>query len=596
MVVYELAKRVFEVDFRNSIQLGRQRTGEDPPYTRVEDRVIIAPREETDISREHILVELLPESKVQITNRSQVNNITVGTDKQVAPGDVSVLALPTSVGVVGRVIQIKRKAVSHSPDLLASLPFKTIPPGSASDSVSKIFDSLSIGRSAVESERMLQGLQSTISLYQNATNVSEFFSMSAQALIDVGTLETAAALRWDGRRWQTEAILLNSGDGSSTDNADWAPSESVLQRVKEERRTFWRVPDPTASLMGVEALIAAPILDRNGEVIGALYGDRKQNAIGPSHQPIGELDALLVELLATSVASGISRLEHEQAAIQARVLFEQFFTPELSRQLESEPDLLLGKDTEVSLLFCDIRRLSEVSEQLGARLTIDWIQDVMETLSKCVAGHQGVLVDTLGDRLIGMWGAPAQRDDHAELACHAAIAMANELPALNRRWRQSLDQPVDLGIGVHTGMARVGNIGSPSKFKYGPLGTTVRITELVEQATRHLKVGILITEATMKQLSKTDSQEGESEKVLSTRRLSQIDGATNANPIDVYELAVDVSADWPEVKRRYESALDAIERGDLPTATSLLAKLLSTRPSDRAALSLMGRIDRSLMQ
>ena len=80
---------------------------------------------------------------------------------------------------------------------------------------------------------------------------------------------------------------------------------------------------------------------------------------------ITELEARLVELLASGVAAGLARLEQEQAALAARVQFEQFFTPELARQLALQPDLLKGRDTEVTLLFCDIRGFSRISERLG---------------------------------------------------------------------------------------------------------------------------------------------------------------------------------------------------------------------------------------
>jgi class 3 adenylate cyclase len=333
--------------------------------------------------------------------------------------------------------------------------------------------------------------------------------------------------------------------------------------------------------MNVKALVAAPIMNRKAEVVGVLYGDRRHGKGGKLAPQITEVEAILVEMLSTSVAAGLARLEQERVAVKARVLFEQFFTPELSRQLERQPDLLLGRDTEVTLLFCDIQRFSEVSEQLGARLTIDWIHDVMETLSSCIADHQGVLIDTLGDRLSGMWGAPEECPNHARLACRAAIAMVEQLPALNRRWQSVLEQPMALGIGIHTGVARVGNIGSTRKFKYGPLGSTVRIASRAEQATRELGTQILITNSTAGQL----------DEEFATRRLIDLSMRESADPIELFELAADVPADWVEMKRRYDSALNAYDKGDIPTATRLLAKILSDHPCDRVSLQLLARIN-----
>ena len=137
--------------------------------------------------------------------------------------------------------------------------------------------------------------------------------------------------------------------------ADWRPSKTILERVRDEKRTYRRVPaqcvDTTVSLVGVEALVASPILDAGGQVIGAIYGDRRASAEMKGAPQITELEAMLVELLAFGVAAGLARVKQEQAALKARVQFEQFFTPELARQLESEPDLLAGKDAEISAVL-----------------------------------------------------------------------------------------------------------------------------------------------------------------------------------------------------------------------------------------------------
>ena len=206
-----------------------------------------------------------------------------------------------------------------------------------------------------------------------------------------------------------------------------------------------------SSLAQVDAVAASPILDRNGEVIGALYGDRQAGAASPLAPRITQADAMLVETLAAGVAAGIARLEQEQAALAAQVRFEQFFTPELARELTLHPDLLEGRDAEVSLLFCDICGFSGIAEQLGPAGTMEWINDVLGAASECVLRRQGVLVDYVGDELLAMWGAPVSQPDHARLACLAAIDIWQALPELNRRWLPRLNAETELGIGVNTG-------------------------------------------------------------------------------------------------------------------------------------------------
>src|SRR5262249_29573876 len=158
------------------------------------------------------------------------------------------------------------------------------------------------------------------------------------------------------------------------------PSRHVLRRVREEKKTFWQVPGQAAieatTLLGVEAVVAAPVLDCQGQVIAALYGERRDRPQAPGSPPMTRLGAMLVELLARGVAAGLARVRQEAKTRAARVQFEQFFTPELSRHLATEPDLLKGREAIVSVLFCDIRNFSRFSRVLGPDRTFRWIGDV----------------------------------------------------------------------------------------------------------------------------------------------------------------------------------------------------------------------------
>ena len=100
----------------------------------------------------------------------------------------------------------------------------------------------------------------------------------------------------------------------------------MLAKVLEEKKTFWQVPPSKSargSLMGICALVASPILDRDGKVIGALYGDRQAHGLSAGLPSITKLEAMLVELLASGIAAGLARLEQEQANLQRQKKFLQ---------------------------------------------------------------------------------------------------------------------------------------------------------------------------------------------------------------------------------------------------------------------------------
>jgi adenylate cyclase len=354
-----------------------------------------------------------------------------------------------------------------------------------------------------------------------------------------------------------------------------------LTRVLEDKRTLWQGSVSStqlgASLSGVQAVIAAPILSKTGEVMGAMYGDRRADMRGEAQ--ITRLEAMLVEALAFGVSAGLARLEEEKAALAAQVKFEQFFTPQLARQLAVEPDLLRGRDAEVTMLFCDIRGFSRISERLTPAETLSWIGDVMETLSDCVAAHAGVLVDYIGDELIAMWGAPQEQPEQATFACRAALDMLSALQKINRQWQSKLGEAVRVGIGINTGVAHVGNTGSQRKFKYGALGTVVNVASRVQGASKYLKTDLLITSGTRSKLGNE----------FAIRRLCSVNVVNIEQTLDLFEIRGLAGKTTSPAIIRYEAALAAFEKQEFRQAANMLAAILAEWPDDGPSLLLLSR-------
>jgi adenylate cyclase len=431
-------------------------------------------------------------------------------------------------------------------------------------------------------------LQATVAVLHSAAGPADLFAQAAQAVVDLAGLDAGRVLLPDGEAWQEVAVR---GKGRRRSRSPGPPSRRVLGEVRRQKRTLWEVPQlpaglPASSLAGVTAVVAAPILDPHGEVVGVLYGDRRQG-IGPGQQrPITRLEALLVELLAVAVAAGLARRQQEEAAHAARVRFEQFFTPELAGHLAAQPDLLEGREAEVTVLVCDIRGYGRISERLGARGTVAWLGDVLEALSGCVLAQQGVLVDYVGDELMAMWGAPAEQPDHARRACRAALDMLARLPELDGRWQEAVGEPLGLGVGLNTGLACVGNVGSRRKFKYGPQGQTVVVASRVQGASKYLRTGLLVTGATYARLG-----EG-----FAGRRLGKVRVVNVGERVELYELAATEQPPWPRVKADYEEGLAAFEGQRFGESAQVLGNLLADHPGDGPSLVLLGRAVNALLE
>jgi adenylate cyclase len=576
--VYEGGKLAYSTDVEGAVELGRQRAGELGSLTKYRlgpsgARIVISPHDDARISRRHALVEVLEGDRIKLHNLSTTLPLIVDGVDPLPPGVVAEMNLPLRLTFGPRIVHIEGPEPDETP--LTSLEEGPIAPGAAALKLITTSRRAITPGGRVDPESIVRWVEAIVAVVHSAAISKDFFDLATQAAGEVAGLESAAVLLREEDGFRTVAYWSKA----SLDSGSWRPSQRVINAVCEQKRTLWQKPSSDGSLAGIDAVVAAPLLDRESKVLGALYGERRSRPGDRNWTAITPLEASLVELVACAVAAGLARLEQEQAAMAARVRFEQFFTPELARHLEAQPDLLTGKDTEVSILVVDIRGFSRICERLGAARTFDWIHDMMGVLSTSVLLQQGVLVDYAGDELLAMWGAPLDQADHAERACRAAQDMLRELPNLSERWGAIIGEPVDIGIGVNTGLARVGNVGSSRKFKYGPLGNTVNVASRVQGATKYLMTKAVITGATRARVGAE----------FQARRLCKARVVNIAEPIELFELQPEEQTGHLAVQRPYERALLEFEAGRFREAARLLGKSLADGASDGPSLVLMAR-------
>jgi adenylate cyclase len=432
-----------------------------------------------------------------------------------------------------------------------------------------------------------------ISVLQRTTSSEDFFEHAAQGIVEQIGLSCGAVLLRSGDRWDIAALHRGSSHFESPDphteaSELWQASSRVLRDLVAQKRTFWESNLPRESensLAGVRAVIAAPILSESGEVLGALYGDRRFDS-QPDTRPITKCEAMLVEALAYCVSAGLARIEYQKAALAVRIRFEQEFGQQLARQLEIEPDLFSGKEAEVTLLFCDIGGFSRIIGGLPASQAAQWVHDVLQVLSDCVIEEDGVLVDYVGDELFAMWGAPRAQPDHALLACKAAAEMVHRVRKVSDKWDPILTEPVRISVGINTGLVHVGNTGSSHKFKYGPLGTTVNVASRVQEANKYLKTSLLITSNTFERLGNS----------LPVRRLGTVRLVNIKDPITLFQVLTKGDGMSTEYARQYEEALANFEGRRFREAASLLTAILATCPDDGPSPLLLSRTVQELLQ
>ena len=392
--VYEQSKRVCTADLSGPAELGRQTAIEETLYTprlaAGRHRVAIAPKDERATSRQQILVEPQVGGGFLVTNLGGERPITLPDGSELAPKGRCAVAAEGLLRLGTKAIRLSRADSRKSS--LQSLAEVTVAPGKYAVRTGLLHTLAPSSAAGVDLKQLLQWLRAAADVLQSAASSADFFDKAARAVVDLVNLDSGQVLLLRQDEWKLEAYYTAARFNGEEPNP---PSNQVLAKVRQEKRVFWEVPDGSqhaaSSLLEVDAVVAAPILDGQGAVIGALYGDRRGAASSAVPKPITEVEAVLVEVLARGVAAGLVRQKQEGAVLAAHVQFEQFFTPELARQLARQPNLLQGRDTEVSILFCDIRGFSRISQRLGPARTMEWIGDVLGTLSNCVRDHAGVL-------------------------------------------------------------------------------------------------------------------------------------------------------------------------------------------------------------
>lgn len=445
------------------------------------------------------------------------------------------------------------------------------------------------GRAAVDLVRQ------ALAVVQKSAGSGEFYDAAVRSAAGMIALDRAYILLLQDSVWRVRSKFVagqvdpeTSIDTSATEQLPGG-SNGLLRRMQATNQTVLFDPNAYAytagpSMLSLDRAVATPIRGETGTIIGALYGDRKLD-MDRADTSISDLEATLLEIMAGAVSAGLAR--QKQEAIRAAMT--QFFSPSVTQRLEHNEDLLSGRDVEVSVLFCDIRGFSRICERVDPKRTFQWINDVLTRLSQCVMRTDGVLVDYIGDELMAMWGAPGNQPDHARRACEAACDMLLQIEPLRQKWLDITPDQFGVGIGINTGMARVGNTGSQVKFKYGPLGNTVNIASRVQGITKKMGVATIITGSTLDAISQCPDRPD-----VITRRLAEVRPVGVEHSIQIHEMDVDPSGQRRDLMARYQLALKTFESFDAPTAQHQVANLLSRWPNDRPCQILMQRIDQAM--
>ncbi len=246
-------------------------------------------------------------------------------------------------------------------------------------------------------------------------------------------------------------------------------------------------------LQGVRSTICAPLITESN-VHGVIYADRFDPFAAFSPDDLELISAVAAQAaMVVETVKAHKRLAHEEIA---RANYARFMPEYVVKQILNNPDSfkLGGVNQTVTILFADIRGFTALSERENPEKIVGLLNRYFSQMSEIIFAHGGTLDKYIGDGLMAIFGAPNATPEDAENALRTAITMQRRLKTLNEQLESEGFSRISVGIGLHTGVATVGYVGSEQRSEYTAIGDTVNLASRLESTA----VGgqILVSEAT----------------------------------------------------------------------------------------------------
>jgi len=191
--------------------------------------------------------------------------------------------------------------------------------------------------------------------------------------------------------------------------------------------------------------------------------------------------------------------------LQIKKQFEHYLSPDMVKKLQKNPSLLkLGGETkELTFLFSDIRGFTPISEKYKSNpqgLTVV-INKFLTPMTDIIMKNGGTIDKYMGDCIMAFWNAPLDTKNHKELAIKSALEMIDKLKELNDTNGFGDNNKLNIGIGINSGKAVVGNMGSEQRFDYSVLGDAVNLASRLEGVSKNYDATLVVGEDTYKDVS-----------------------------------------------------------------------------------------------
>ena len=285
-------------------------------------------------------------------------------------------------------------------------------------------------------------------------------------------------------------------------------SKSVLEMIRKERQPIL-IEDVSADerfsgseslkISGLRSAMCAPLVGKE-TLFGILYVDNLERALAFTQEELNVF-ALVAAQAGAAIDNAVAHEKIAQQSLQRSAL-ERFLAPEVVEMVVANPDIRLGGvNQEVTVMFADIRGFTAMSEDMEPGRVVEILNEYFTRVTDVIFDNGGTLDKYIGDAVMAVFGAPISKGNDAASAVTSAIQIQRLLIELNRDAAARKWPELRVGIGINTGSAIAGNIGSPRRLDYTVVGDAVNTAQRL--MTNAAGGQILISESTAKKLSKS---------------------------------------------------------------------------------------------
>jgi adenylate cyclase len=308
--------------------------------------------------------------------------------------------------------------------------------------------------------------------------------------------------------------------------------------------------------------------------LGASYTLIAQQMLWRDHRLIGVVLPLVTLVSAYTVTAIFRYYEETKKGRYLRHAFEHYLHPSVIASLMENPDeLKLGGERRVlTVLFADIVNYTGLTESMRTDpvALVTMLNEYMTRMTDRILESKGVVDKIRGDGIMAFWGAPNDVPNHARAAVDAAVAMLAELKQLNAT--DPRFKTIDIGIGIATGEAIVGNFGGANRFDYSVIGDTVNLAARLEELTRKFKSRLLVSRETL-----TKAVGGNYVK----REVGQVRVKGKHHAVPVVEVVGHANDGVdPELYHRFSHLIRLLQEGKAEEARDVLKHLQHEHPHD----------------